>query len=95
MNCFELAEQQVKLDSLSIEREIILRAWQAQNACNLSGVVLSFARDMQSLCDIQRILYPDTGTQWKNEHIACKLYASKIAQLTGDLPLDHWVYKEV
>lgn len=83
---------QILSDCYKLEAELIKEAWQAQNACNLSGVVFSFNKAMIQLCEITRHL--NHGTQWRNEHMICKLYASKIAQLAGDLPLDHWVYKE-
>lgn len=65
------------------EQELIVEAWQVQDACNLSGVVLSFARAMERLC---QLVPSSTGD--RNTHIVSKLYASKIQSLTGDLPLD-------
>ena len=68
------------------ENQLIREAWQVQNACNLSGVIYSFARAMERLCEISHEL--KQGTEWRNSHIVSKLYASKIQSLTGDLPLD-------
>jgi hypothetical protein len=66
------------------ETELINEAWQAHNACNLSGVVHSFSRAMTRL----RALNPRLGTKDINEHIVSKLYADKIMSLSGSLPLD-------
>lgn len=82
-----------KQEALELERALIIDAWELQNACNLSGVAMSFGRAMEKLCMIQHVAYDGTGTKWKNEHIVSKLYASKIAQLAGDLPSEHWVYE--
>jgi hypothetical protein len=71
---------------MKTEQELIIEAWQVQNACNLSGVVFSFAHAMERLCEIAR--EENHGTDWKNNHLVCKLYASKIQSLTGDLPLE-------
>lgn len=48
-----------------------------QDACNLSGVVFSFARHMQTLCDM------GLDTERKNNHPVSVLFASKIASLTS------------
>lgn len=68
------------------ENELIREAWLVQDACNLSGVVFSFAKSMQRLCTIGR--EQNQGTDWKNKHIVSKLWASKIISLTGELPLE-------
>lgn len=52
-----------------------------QDACNLSGVVFSFAEAMQAICEESNVL--GKGTDWKNNHPIAVLYASKIASLTG------------
>jgi hypothetical protein len=70
------------------EQELIKEALQVQDACNLSGVVFSFARAMQRLCDLSREL--GQGTDWKNKHVVCKLYADKIKSLTGELDLTEY-----
>lgn len=51
-------------------------ALMVQDACNLSGVVFSFAEIMQKICD------DTSGTQEKNSHAICVLFASKIMALT-------------
>lgn len=51
-------------------------AVEVQSACNLSGVVFSFARAMQAICN------ETNGTEEKNAHPIAVLYASKIASLT-------------
>jgi len=50
-----------------------------QDACNLSGVVSSFARAMEALWKLE----PDLGTDARNTHPICVLWSSKIASLTG------------
>lgn len=52
-------------------------AMTVQNACNLSGVVFSFARHMKTLCDM------GMDTERKNNHPVSVLFASKIASLTS------------
>lgn len=55
-------------------------ALNVQDACNLSGVVFSFARLMDELC--KEANSKKLGTDWKNTHPLCVLFASKIASLT-------------
>ena len=56
-------------------------ALQVQDACNLSGVVRSMCGAMSDLWAMARAL--GKGTDWVNNHPICRLYASKIAHLTG------------
>ena len=56
-------------------------AIQAQDACNLSAVVHSMDETMSDLWAMARAT--DKGTDWVNNHPVCRLYASKIAHLTG------------
>lgn len=56
-------------------------ALQCQDACNLSGVLFTFARDMQAVCDESNRL--EKGTDWKNQHAVVILYLDKLAQLAG------------
>ena len=49
-----------------------------QDACNLSGVVRSFSKHMQTLCDMGI-----DNTRDRNRHPVCVLFSSKIASLTG------------
>lgn len=51
-----------------------------QDACNLSGVVYSFAQFLEWL----RKEYPDKGTDWYNRHPICIMFSDKISSLTGD-----------
>jgi len=57
-------------------------ALDVQNACNLSGVLFSFARHMQTLCDL------GIDTDARNRHPVSILFSSKIASLTGSEGLD-------
>ena len=56
-------------------------AIQVQDACNLSGVANSMGEAMSDLWAMARAL--GKGTDWVNNHPICRLYASKIAHLTG------------
>lgn len=68
------------------ENELIREAWLVQDACNLSGVVHSFSRSISRLWQIADEENRDTF--WVNQHIISKLYADKIKQLAGELPLE-------
>ena len=57
------------------------RAIEVQDACNLSAVVHSMDETMSDLWAMARAL--GKGTDWVNNHPICRLYASKIAHLTG------------
>lgn len=57
------------------------KAREVQDACNLSGVVHSLKDAMSDLWAMARAL--GKGTDWVNKHPVCRLYASKIAHLTG------------
>jgi hypothetical protein len=52
-----------------------------QTACNLSGIVFSFAKVMQKICNEANA--QGHGTDWKNQHSICRLYAEQIAFLTS------------
>ena len=60
------------------------RFWQmaldVQSACNLSGVVFSFVEAMRAICDEAAL--QGKGTDWKNEHPICVLFATQIGHLT-------------
>lgn len=74
---------------------ICQNALDVQCACNLSGVVHSFSRDITQLWDICRAV-TGQGTDWVNTHPACILYADKIVSLssagvtTGDNYSNAW-----
>ena len=56
-------------------------AIQVQDACNLSAVVHSMDETMSDLWAMARAM--GKGTDWVNNHPICRLFASKIAHLTG------------
>jgi hypothetical protein len=63
-------------------KELAIEALQVQDACNLSGVVLSFATIISEV----RTRLEDEGkggTDNVNNHPVCRLYADKVAHLTG------------
>jgi hypothetical protein len=49
----------------------------AQTACNLSGIVFSFADIMHRLCNTEKSTTP------RNEHPICRLFAEQIMHLTS------------
>lgn len=51
-----------------------------QSACNLSGVVHSFSRVMAKICHESD--EGKHGTDWKNNHAICRMYAEQIMHLT-------------
>lgn len=57
------------------------KAVHSQNACNLSGLVYSFARVMEKICYESHAR--NTGTDWKNKHPICALFAEQISHLSG------------
>lgn len=59
-------------------------AIQVQDACNLSGVLFSFAQHMQTLCDM------GLDTDQKNQHPVSILFSSKIGSLTGSELLSNY-----
>ena len=61
------------------ETQLIIEAYQVQDACNLSGVVHSFSRAISDL----REACPNQGTEFYNQHPVSILYASKISSLAG------------
>jgi len=58
-----------------------INAIEVQNACNLSGVALSFA---QVMCHINEEAQAcGQGTDWKNRHPIVRLWVDKLADLAG------------
>ncbi len=62
-------------------------ALDVQNACNLSGVLFSFAEAMQAICDEAH--KQGQGTAWKNEHPIVCLFLSKLADLNRQCFADY------
>lgn len=65
---------------MSVKKEDYQAALHSQAACNLSGIVFSFAQIMQRICDEAH--EKGKGTDWKNEHAICRLFAEQIMHLT-------------
>ncbi len=57
------------------------RAIDAQDACNLSGIVHSFSDVINKIWATARAL--ECGTDWVNQHPISVLYSDKIASLSG------------
>jgi hypothetical protein len=62
-------------------KDVAKNAIFAQDACNLSGVVRSFARDTEVLWEVARLL--NEGTEFVNRHPVSVLYSNKISALSG------------
>ena len=72
-------------------KQLYKNAIEVQNACNLSGVVHSFSRDIARL----RELNPGMGTAEINSHAICVLYSNKIESLVGgSFSKAYWAAKE-
>lgn len=71
------ADKARSLVKASDVRRMYEDALTVQGACNLSGVVFSFAEHMQTLCDM------GLDTDEKNSHPVSVLFADKIADMTG------------
>ena len=52
----------------------------SQSACNLSGVVFHFADIMHRI--VNEANKNGHGTDWRNSHPICRLYAEQISHLT-------------
>jgi hypothetical protein len=52
----------------------------SQSACNLSGIVFHFADAMRRINKEAR--NNSNGTEWRNSHPICRLYAEQIYHLT-------------
>jgi len=60
-------------------QEAARTALECQDACNLSGVLFSFAEAMHAICEEQQRL--GKGTDWKNTNPIVTLYLSKLGSL--------------
>jgi hypothetical protein len=59
-------------------------ALDVQNACNLSGVVLSLAKLMEQLCDDCRASsWVGPRNEWLRNHPALRLYLDKVNDMMG------------
>lgn len=65
----------------------------AQDACNLSGLVYSFAKMMEIICEEDR--KHGHGTEWKNSHPICTLMIDKMSQLAHCDENFHRAYEAV
>ncbi len=83
-----VATQETKELKLQSEDDLIPNpgdyqdALHVQTACNLSGVVHSFNRVMKKICNQSN--KEQRGTEWKNSHPICRLYAEQIMHLTAE-----------
>ncbi len=66
---------------LDVSAALAKDAIQAQDACNLSGIIFSLPQVMQALCDHPAC----SGLAWRNHHPIIVLYLNKLDSLcTGD-----------
>ena len=56
-------------------------AIQIQDASNLSGIVHAFSKVVSKIWEEAH--EKEEGTDWVNQHPICRLYANKIATLSG------------
>jgi hypothetical protein len=75
-------------------KDLATEALQVQDACNLSGVVLSWSKAIRELREIM----PTASTDTINRHPINKMWASKVADLTGMVTIDtdqatDWCYE--
>ena len=71
---------------------IYREAQQIQNACNLSGLIISWARAMETIrVEAQAA---NKGTEWINTHPVNVLFAEQAYHLTGNGALYSESYKE-
>lgn len=61
-------------------REAAQKALDVQDACNMSGVVYSWAEVMDVICELDN--RGKKGTEWKNRHPINSLFAAKLADLS-------------
>lgn len=64
------------------EKELAKLALDVQDACNLSGVVQSFADAMTDLWAIAVQRGPGHGTDWVNTHPVSVLFTDKLVHLS-------------
>jgi len=80
------------------EAELIKVAIDVQDACNLSGVVHSFSAAITRLRQIFDDRSENTDFTYSttdlNRHQVCRLFASKIQSLTGDVLMGDFTYIE-
>ena len=56
-------------------------ALDVQDACNLSGVLFTFAEIMHRVCETAH--QEGHGTDWKNSHPIVQLFVDKLSWLSG------------
>ena len=64
-----------------LEKSDYQKAVWAQTACNLSGIVFEFSELMKKICNESNKY--GHGTDWKNQHPICRLFAEQIQHLTS------------
>ena len=74
--------EKTKEADLEMLKSRISKALDAQYACNLSGVIHTFASDMGFLCEIDR-RYIQSGTGWRNKHPLAVVWLSTAANVAG------------
>ena len=72
-------EQQRRMKPVRTMEELVKEVMEVQYACNLSGVIHSWA---EAISDLRQNL-PNAGTEEINRHPINVLWADKVAQLAG------------
>jgi hypothetical protein len=78
---------------MAIDKKHWQNAMSVQDACNLSGVVFSFEKAMQAICDEANA--EGHGTDWKNTHPIVVLFTTQLAYLSNTATVvDSEVYRK-
>lgn len=77
-DCQRMREYFASLEK-PVEHRDYKMALLAQSAVNMSGILFEFAETMYRLCYESRMY--GHGTDWRNEHPICRLYAEQIMHL--------------
>jgi hypothetical protein len=76
------------------QRKKMMRAYNdallVQSACNLSGVVFSFAQHMETLCAESHRL--NEGTDWRNKHPIVRMFVAQLLHLSNNDAVDSDIY---
>ena len=70
-------------------KALLADAWAIQDACNLCGLVQSFAQVMKKLAEIDRT-HENIGTSWCNSNAVARLWIDKLQSLAGETIPGDW-----
>lgn len=90
-----MARAKVSYTEKDIPVDMAKRVMLVQDACNLSGVVHSFDRDVSALWKLAH--ENGQGTDWVNQHPIVVLYLDKLCDMAGivrEVPMDTYTFVE-